>query len=120
MTPHAQLIPNSAGFGVHGVRAYLQHCMSHHVFDGLEKNGVEMFIGDVNAHSKDFETHVPILEETFKRCLKWRLTSNGAKCILNNDHSIFLVIKSMVMGIVILKTSAKCGKFEGACKQEAN
>ena len=60
------------------------------MFEGLEENGVETFIDDVNAHSEDFETHVPILEDTFKRCLKWRVTLNGSKCTLNNDHSIFL------------------------------
>ena len=100
--PYGQLIPQTAGFGVHGAASYFQHCMSRHVFERLEENGVETFIDDVNTHSEDFDTHVPILEDTFKQCLKWHLTLNGAKCILMIATVFFLVRRSMVMGIVIL------------------
>ena len=48
--------------------AQFQHCMSHHVLEGLEENGVEMFTDDANAHSRDFEAHVLILKDAFKCC----------------------------------------------------
>ena len=90
VTEYGQYIPMTAPFGFHGLCSYFQWCMSEVVFEGLEGQGVETFIDDINAHGEDFEAAFEVLREVFVRLDYWNLRINGLKTILNDILCEFL------------------------------
>ena len=90
VTSWGMLIPLTAPFGVHSLPSHFQYNVSQRVMHGLEGNGVETFVDDINVHGGTFEEMYQRLEEVFKRLSKWDLRLNGKKCVLGNTECVFL------------------------------
>ena len=89
-TPDGLYLPLTAPFGVHSLPAAFQQRISRKVLRGLEGNGVESFIDDLNVHGKTFEESIHILQQVFERLKLFKLRINGAKTILGGQMCTFL------------------------------
>jgi hypothetical protein len=85
-------------FGLKNIGATFQHSMTFSFHD--IKHIVEVYLDDLEAHSRKIEDHIIHLQLVFEICRYYRIRLNPYKCIfcINSGHILgFLVSVTSIM-----------------------